>query len=51
MPKWWTWIVSNKFENSPDTALAIGGGQPVTFGSIHRLASFDRWFELQGKGL
>lgn len=27
-PKWWTWIVSNHFEESPGTALAIGGGWP-----------------------
>lgn len=25
-PDWWAWIVSNHFENSPDTALAVGGG-------------------------
>lgn len=27
-PKWWTWIVSNQFENHPDTVLAVGGGWP-----------------------
>jgi len=27
-PKWWTWLVSNHFENSPGTALALGGGKP-----------------------
>lgn len=27
-PDWWTWIVSNHFENSPGSALAIGGGKP-----------------------
>lgn len=27
-PQWWAWIVSNKFENSPDTTLAVGGGKP-----------------------
>jgi tocopherol cyclase len=31
-PKWWTWIVSNHFEGHPDTALAIGGGQPHIWG-------------------
>ncbi len=31
-PKWWTWIVSNKFSENPDTVLAIGGGQPKVFG-------------------
>lgn len=29
MPKWWTWIVSNHFDNSPGTALAVGGGRPL----------------------
>lgn len=27
-PKWWAWIVSNKFKNSPGTVLASGGGTP-----------------------
>lgn len=27
-PKWWAWIVSNDFDNSPGTALVAGGGQP-----------------------
>ncbi|MCB0351030.1 MAG: hypothetical protein KDD38_07590 [Bdellovibrionales bacterium] len=49
LPKWWTWIVSNKFENSPQTALAIGGGQPITFGNIHRLASVTVGFKYKGK--
>jgi tocopherol cyclase len=30
-PQWWTWIVSNHFENDPTTALAIGGGKPKFF--------------------
>ncbi len=32
-PKWWAWIVSNKFENHPDTTLAIGGGFPKIAGT------------------
>ena len=28
-PKWWAWIVSNEFENHPDTALSVGGGAPT----------------------
>jgi len=28
----WTWIVSNQFENHPDTTLAIGGGRPHVLG-------------------
>ncbi len=31
-PEWWTWIVSNHFEKSPGTALAIGGGKPTYLG-------------------
>jgi len=31
-PKWWTWITSNHFENSPGSVLAIGGGEPPLFG-------------------
>ena len=31
-PQWWTWIVSNHFENSPGTALSIGGGKPKVLG-------------------
>ncbi len=27
-PLWWTWIVSNKFKENPDSVLAIGGGRP-----------------------
>lgn len=30
-PKWWTWIVSNHFVDSPDTSIAIGGGKPKFF--------------------
>ncbi len=31
-PKWWAWIVSNSFINSPGSALAIGGGKPTVKG-------------------
>lgn len=27
-PKWWTWLASNNFKNSPGTVLAAGGGKP-----------------------
>ena len=30
-PKWWTWLVSNHFKDSPGTTLAAGGGQPKLF--------------------
>jgi hypothetical protein len=32
-PPWWTWVVSNQFDHSPGTALAVGGGQPVIQGT------------------
>ena len=32
-PKWWAWVVSNKFENFPDSVLAVGGGQPKALGT------------------
>lgn len=30
-PKWWTWLVSNHFQDSPGTTLAAGGGKPHVF--------------------
>lgn len=32
-PKWWAWVVSNKFEQHPETVLAVGGGRPKYFGT------------------
>ncbi len=32
-PKWWTWIVSNHFNENGDSALAIGGGKPKVWGA------------------
>lgn len=34
-PKWWAWLVSNHFKDSPGTALAAGGGMPKVLGSFH----------------
>lgn len=34
-PRWWAWLVSNHFKNSPGTALAAGGGMPKVLGSFH----------------
>lgn len=34
-PKWWTWIVSNHFQNSPDTVFVAGGGVPKIFNSSY----------------
>jgi len=33
-PKWWAWLVSNHFKDSPGTVLASGGGQPRIFPGI-----------------
>ncbi|MBI5743990.1 MAG: hypothetical protein HY952_05525 [Elusimicrobia bacterium] len=33
-PKWWAWLVSNHFKNSPGTVLAAGGGLPTVLGGI-----------------
>ncbi len=32
LPKWWAWLVSNNFKNSPGTVLAAGGGEPKVLG-------------------
>jgi tocopherol cyclase len=34
-PKWWTWLVSNNFKNSPGTILAAGGGEPKVFNTAY----------------
>jgi len=28
-PEWWAWLVANRFNDSPDTVLAAGGGKPT----------------------
>jgi tocopherol cyclase len=33
-PKWWTWLTSNGFKNSPNTVLAAGGGEPKLLNSV-----------------
>jgi tocopherol cyclase len=33
-PKWWAWLVSNHFKNSPGTVLAAGGGRPKIFPGV-----------------
>ena len=38
-PDWWTWIVSNHFENEPESALVIGGGKPRVRGTRTPVAS------------
>ncbi len=48
-PDWWAWIVSNHFENSPGTTLAIGGGKPHVLGSRTPLHSVAIGLKHQGK--
>ena len=31
-PKWWTWIVANRFHEAKDTTLVVGGGAPSVLG-------------------
>jgi tocopherol cyclase len=33
-PKWWTWLTSNHFKDSPDSTLAAGGGAPEILNTI-----------------
>ena len=48
-PDWWAWIVSNKFENNPDTTLAIGGGKPKVFGKFEPIESVAVGLHHKGK--
>lgn len=48
-PDWWTWIVSNHFENHPGTALAIGGGKPRVRGRRTPIASVSIGLTHQGQ--
>lgn len=48
-PQWWAWIVSNHFENSPGTTLAIGGGKPTFFDRYQKIESLAIGLKHQGK--
>lgn len=48
-PKWWAWVVSNHFENSPGTVLAIGGGRPMFNVGIDPVESVAVGIRHQGK--
>lgn len=48
-PEWWAWIVSNYFEQSPGTTLAIGGGKPTLFDRVNLLESLSIGLRHQGK--
>jgi tocopherol cyclase len=48
-PKWWTWLVSNNFKNSPGTILASGGGQPRIFPGIGFIQTVTIGLRHQGR--
>lgn len=48
-PDWWAWIVSNSFEKSPGTALAIGGGRPKIFSRLEVVENVAIGFFYKGK--
>lgn len=48
-PKWWAWIVSNQFENAPDTYLTCGGGSPKVFNRYVLYEGMSVGFHHQGK--
>ncbi|MDO8803754.1 MAG: tocopherol cyclase family protein [Elusimicrobiota bacterium] len=48
-PKWWTWLVSNNFKNSPGTILASGGGQPRIFPGVDFIQTVTVGLRHQGR--
>ncbi len=48
-PKWWTWLVSSNFKNSPGTVLAAGGGEPKLFNSVYLFAGLCVGLKHKGK--
>ena len=48
-PEWWVWIVANHFDGHPNTALAVGGGQPVLLDAIHGFESVGVGLLHEGK--
>lgn len=48
-PEWWTWIVSNHFENNPDSTLALGGGKPTIFDHYNGFESVSIGLKHKGK--
>ncbi|MGK5086784.1 tocopherol cyclase family protein [Bdellovibrionota bacterium FG-2] len=47
-PKWWTWLVSNHFKDSPGTVLTAGGGRPKIFNHVELLSSVIVGFRHEG---
>lgn len=48
-PKWWTWLVSNNFKNSPGTVLASGGGQPKIYPGVEPIQTVTIGLRHEGK--
>ena len=48
-PKWWTWLVSNQFQNSPGTVLAAGGGRPLILNYLDVMDGMSIGLRHQGK--
>jgi tocopherol cyclase len=49
LPDWWAWVVSNHFENSPDTSLVVGGGRPTINKTGKKVDAFSIGFKHAGK--
>jgi tocopherol cyclase len=47
-PDWWAWIVSNNFEYSPNTTLAIGGGRTTLNETGNKVTAFAIGFKHNG---
>lgn len=48
-PRWWSWITSNHFVNSPGTAFAAGGGNPVILEKFNFFSGLCLGLRHQGK--
>jgi hypothetical protein len=48
-PQWWAWVVSNHFEDSPNTTLAIGGGKPTLLNHVRDIESVVIGLNYQGQ--
>lgn len=48
-PKWWTWLTSNHFKNSPGTVLAAGGGKPKVLNSVYLFSGLCIGLRHQGQ--
>jgi tocopherol cyclase len=48
-PDWWAWVVSNEFENSPGTTLAIGGGKTTINETGNKVEAFAIGFRYKNQ--